>query len=358
MLDRPGPVRDGEQLDTQRLQAYLLTRLPGASLPLKVEQFRRGYSNLTYSLKLGSLDLVLRRPPFGNPVKSAHDMGREFRVLSSLHAVYDPAPRPLLFCEDPEVIGDQFYVMERRHGVILRGPQASPQMAADPPLVRRVCESLIDNLVQLHSLDFKAAGLGDLGDANGYIDRQLNGWQKRYDKSRTDDLPDMQRMIDWLHENRPAGQRAALIHNDYKYDNLMLDPHQLTRIVAVLDWEMATIGDPLMDLGTALAYWVEAGDPPPLQAIAFGPTMVAGSLSRQQLVERYAKSSGTDVEQPSFFYAFGLYKLAVVVQQIYARYERGHTHDARFAELNQTVARLANVGVRAIESRSISACDW
>jgi aminoglycoside phosphotransferase (APT) family kinase protein len=255
-----------------------------------------------------------------------------------------------LYCDDPQVIGDSFYVMERRQGVILRGPKAPPPLADDPRLARQVSESLIDNLARLHRLDYQAAGLGDLGRPEGYVDRQVGGWTQRYHRARTDDWPELEQLAAWLADHRPESARAALIHNDYKYDNLILDPLCLTRIVALLDWEMATIGDPLMDLGTSLAYWVEAKDPAPLQAMAFGPTMIAGSLTRRQLIERYARQTGMEVEQPLFYYAFGLFKLAVIVQQIYARYVRGHTRDPRFATLNQVVGCLGEVGVRALES--------
>jgi aminoglycoside phosphotransferase (APT) family kinase protein len=210
--------------------------------------------------------------------------------------------------------------------------------------------ALIDNLADLHALDYRAAGLGDLGRPEGYVAHQMTGWTERYARARTDDLPALDRVAAWLAARMPGESGSALVHNDYKYDNLVLDPAGLAHIVAVLDWEMATVGDPLMDLGTTLGYWVEAGDPPPLVAASFGPTAVPGSLARQELASRYAERSGRDVADADvlYYYAFGLFKIAVIIQQIYARYVRGHTHDARFARLNALVAVLAEQADRSI----------
>lgn len=354
MLDQPDSVREGEELNVVRLQAYLAEHLKDCHGPLKVEQFLSGYSNLTYLVNMGPREFVLRRPPFGNQVKSAHDMGREYKVLSKLYQVYKPAPQPLLYCQDPAIIGDEFYLMKRRHGVILRGPQGPEQLSSNPQLTRMLCESFIDNLARLHTVDYEAAGLGDLGKPVGYVDRQLDGWTKRYAKAQTNEVPKIDQLASWLTENRPAESRAALIHNDYKYDNLMLDAKDITRVVAVLDWEMSTLGDPLMDLGTALAYWIEPTDSESQRARAFGPTMLAGSLNRSELLTRYCNRTGWPVTAPLFYYCFGLFKLAVIVQQIYARFVRGHTQDPRFANLDQTVESLGQAAVDAITTGDIS----
>lgn len=347
-IDDAGPVRAGEELPVAALEVYLRGRLPGLSGPLVVEQFTRGFSNLTYLLRIGGDELVLRRPPFGNAVKSAHDMGREYRVLSKLGPAYPPAPRPLLFCDDPAVMDAPFYVMERRRGVILR--QRLPAgLTIDAPEARRLSTALVDALADLHAIDYRAAGLGDLGKPEGYVARQVAGWSDRYARARTDDLPAMDRVSGWLAGHMPGESAPALIHNDFKYDNLVLDPRDLTRIAAVLDWEMATVGDPLMDLGTTLGYWVEADDPEPLRRQATGPTALPGSLTRRELVARYAERTGRDVADAPFYYAFGLFKIAVIVQQIYARYVRGHTRDARFARLDELVAVLADQADRAVE---------
>jgi aminoglycoside phosphotransferase (APT) family kinase protein len=348
-LDSPTTVRTGEELPIAALEGYLRQHLPGTNGSLLVEQFAQGFSNLTYLLRLGATEMVLRRPPIGNQVKTAHDMSREFRVLSKLCAVYPPAPRPVLYCEDPDILGVPFYVMERRRGLIVRRT-LPPGLTIEPPAARSLSTSLIDNLALLHSLDYREAGLGDLGKPEGYAARQVAGWTERYDRSRTDDLPSMDRVARRLAENIPVSPDARLIHNDYKYDNLVLDPGDLTRIEAVLDWEMATVGCPLMDLGTTLGYWVEAGDPAPLRRAAMGPTDLPGSLTRQELVARYAHQSGRDVTNVLFYYGFGLFKIAVIVQQIYARYVRGYTRDARFANLNHLVSVLADQADRALET--------
>ena len=340
--DNAEPVRNGEELPVSELEAYLRQHLPDVAGPLVVEQFPQGHSNLTYLLRIGGREMVLRRAPFGNPVKTAHDMTREYRVLSKLWAVYPPAPRPILFCEEPDVMDVPFYLMERRHGIILRR-QLPAGLATDVSTVRRLSTALIDSLADLHSLDYRAAGLGDLGKPDGYVARQVSGWTERYARAQTRDMPKMDRVARWLAEHLPQESGASLIHNDFKYDNLVLDPQDLTRVVAVLDWEMATLGDPLMDLGTTLGYWVEADDPPALQSQATGPTALPGSLTRRELVVRYAERTGRDLTGVLFYYAFGLYKIAVIVQQIYARYVRGHTRDARFARLND----LARIDVLA-----------
>lgn len=349
-LDRPGPVRHGEELDLPRLEAYLDGRLPGLVLPLTVEQFPRGFSNLTYLIRGGS-EWVLRRPPFGNEVKTAHDMGREFRVLSALSPVYPLAPKALVACDDPSVLGAPFYVMERRQGVILRGSTPSGVELA-PEDLRRLSLAVIDALADLHQLDYKASGLGDLGRPEGYVARQVQGWTQRYEKSRTGEIPTMEETARWLTENQPPESGATLLHNDYKYDNLVLDPDDLGRIRALLDWEMATVGDPVLDVGTTLGYWVEERDPESLKAIAFGPTAQPGSLTRQDLADRYAERTGRCVGL--FPYVFGLFKIAVIVQQIYARFVRGHTRDPRFAGLDAMVAVLSDSAVRAIERGRLS----
>ena len=347
-VDQAGPVRPDEQIDLQRLAVYLEQQFPEIAGALSIAQFPRGHSNLTYLLCNGDREYVLRRPPFGNPVRSAHDMGREFRVLSKLCDVYEPAPRPLLHCTDLTVIGDEFYLMERRTGLVLRGDNTPAVLESQPDLVRRLCEAFIENLARLHALDYRAAGLAELGRPEGYIERQVRGWNQRYEQAKTDEHPDVQRLGRWLTDHRPADGRPALIHNDYKYDNLVLDADEPTRIVAVLDWEMSTVGDPLMDLGTALSYWVEPDDSDEQLKSAFGPTMIAGSMTRQELADRYAEQSGISVNGILFYYCFGLFKLAVIVQQIYARYVRGQTRDPRFADLNQRVAVLARTALRAI----------
>ncbi len=351
-IDQPKAVRSGEALDTARLAAYLESQLPELTGPLVVEQFPSGYSNLTYLLRAGARQLVLRRPPFGARIKSGHDMSREYRILSHLVNVYRKVPRPLVYCEDESVIGAPFYVMERVGGVILR---ARPPKGLDltPDVMRRLSEALVDNLVELHQVDYSAAGLGDLGRPEGYVRRQVEGWTQRYTNAQTDEIREMEQAARWMVEHMPPETGAALIHNDYKYDNLLLDPHDLTRIVAVLDWEMATIGDPLMDLGTALGYWVDADDPDELKTLAFGLTTLPGNLDRRQLLDRYADKSGCDTSNALFYYVYALFKIAVIIQQIYYRYQQGHTQDQRFATLIMGVHVLAQQAVRALDKGRI-----
>jgi aminoglycoside phosphotransferase (APT) family kinase protein len=353
VVDKARPVRAGEELDAAKLEPWLRAHVPGLpDAPMELSQFPAGHSNLTYLVKLGERELVLRRPPFGTKVKSAHDMGREFRVLSRLSAVYPPAPRPLAHCDDSDVIGAPFYVMERIRGIILRrDPPRGVTIDAD--LARRMSEALIDNLAAIHAVDWQAAGLADLGKPEGYVQRQVAGWTKRYQDSATDDIPDVTAAAEWLAAHIPVSPPATLIHNDYKYDNVVLDPADLTRIVGVLDWEMSTIGDPLMDLGTALSYWIEAGDPADVQVWRFGPTSVPGALTRKELAARYGERTGRDVSGIGFHYAFALFKNAVVLQQIYYRYKQGFTKDERFAPLIFAVKVLAREAVRAADRGSL-----
>jgi aminoglycoside phosphotransferase (APT) family kinase protein len=356
--DAPAPVRRGEELPTDELGAWLRRRLDEAGIPvdagapLVVEQFPSGWSNLTYLLRLGDVELVLRRPPVGNVVASAHDMSREHRVLSRLSRVWPLAPRPFLYCEDPGVLGVPFYVMERRRGLILRHT-VPPGVELPPRRARALSEAMIDGLASLHRLDYAAAGLGDLGRPEGYAERQLFGWSERYRRAATDEHPHLDAVIGWLGEHVPAGGGAALVHNDYKYDNLVLDPQDPTRLLAVLDWEMATVGDPLLDLGTTLGYWVEPGDPEPLQVLAMGPTALPGSLTRRELAERYAEATGADLGDLLPYYVFGLFKIAVIVQQIYARYRAGKTTDPRFAGLADVVGLYGMLAAGAIEAGSV-----
>ena len=351
LQDGTKPVRQGEELDLARLEPYLRSHFPDLGGALVVKQFPSGHSNLTYSVALGEKEMVLRRPPFGSKVKSAHDMGREYNVLAKLHAAY-PTPRPLLYCTDDSVLGAPFYVMERVRGLILRR-NLSAGLALPHETARKLSESFIDNLAALHGLDYTALGLGELGKPQGYLERQVRGWIERYHASRTHDLPEVQHISDWLNAHIPVAADSALIHNDYKYDNLVLNPVDITRVIGVLDWEMSTIGDPLSDLGTALAYWVDAKDSEELQGVRTCPSNYPGSLTRAQLVERYSRITGRDVSSMAFYLAFARFKVAVIYQQIYFRYQQGLTRDPRFAALAEKVRALMRASLRTIESESI-----
>ncbi len=350
--DHPGAIRRGEELDLAKLEPFLRRSLPSSAESLVVEQFPSGHSNLTYLLRLGEREMVLRRPPYGSKVKTAHDMGREYRVLSKLHSAYPMAPEVLLYCDDESILGSPFYLMERIRGIIIRrDPPAGLPFTAEA--ARRVSESFVDNLSRLHGLDYTAIGLGALGKPDGYLARQVSGWIERYYGSQTHDLPEVERIASWLKDHMPATSDAALIHNDYKYDNVVLDPEDITRIVGVLDWEMSTIGDPLTDLGTTLAYWVDPHDPDELQKIRWGPSTHAGSLTRAQLVERYARATGRDVSNMAFYLAFARFKIAVIVQQIFCRYHQGLTKDSRFAAMPDVVKVLLRASLHSAESAAI-----
>ncbi|HEU4432007.1 MAG TPA: phosphotransferase family protein [Pyrinomonadaceae bacterium] len=352
-IDQSVAVRAGEDLPQESLLAYLKQHLPDLEGPLTVEQFPAGFSNLTYLLRIGDRELVLRRPPIGAKIKTAHDMGREYRILAHLHPVYSKVPQPLLFCEDEEVLGGPFYVMERVKGIILRAqPPRGLDLSADT--MRRLSEVFVDNLAEIHAIDHEAAGLGDLGSPQGYVNRQISGWTKRYYNARTDDVAEIEQLATWLQEHLPADTaHGSLIHNDYKYDNVVLAPDDLTRVVAVLDWEMATVGDPLMDLGTTLGYWVEPTDPEEWQRYGFVLTKLPGNFTRNEILDYYSRRSGRDVPDPVFYYAYALLKIAVIVQQIYARYQKGLTKDPRFAQLGALVKACGRLAQRAIELNRI-----
>jgi len=354
-VDEPGEPRDDERLDAERLRGFLATVLPEARGAVTIRQFRKGHSNLTYLVTAGEREAVLRRPPAGANIRTAHDMRREFRILSALQGVYPKAPRPLAFCDDPRVLGAEFYLMERVRGVVLRGNAAPAGLALGPELMRRISTALVDDLAALHAVDVERAGLASLGHPEGYVERQVRGWTERYLRARTDDLPAVEAAAAWLARHMPREAGAALVHNDYKYDNLVLAPDDLTRIVAVLDWEMATVGDPLMDLGTTLGYWVDPDDAEEMRALPVGPTTLPGNLTRVEIVERYARRSGREVGPVLFHYVFALFKIAVIAQQIYKRYTEGLTRDPRFGVLIEGVKILGDQAARAIAKGRIDA---
>jgi aminoglycoside phosphotransferase (APT) family kinase protein len=355
-FDAAEAVRSGEELPLATLAPFLFTELPhlrnAFDDEITVAQFARGYSNLTYLIRIGEHELVLRRPPLGANIATAHDMGREVQVLTGLAKVYAHVPRVLLYCQDPKLIGAPFYLMERIQGVVLRADDPHRPTLA-PESMARLATNVIDNLAAIHALDYTAAGLADLGKPAGYVARQVQGWTRRYHAAQTDSLPDLEKAMNWLAAHQPSESGAALIHNDYKYDNLILDPNDLTRLVAVLDWEMCTLGDPLMDLGTTLAYWMEPGDPPALVEM-FGLTTLPGNPTRTAVVERYAKASGQQPFDPLFYYVYGLVKIGVILQQIYHRYRQGQSQDARFARLGGAVAACGLVAAEAMHKRRIS----
>jgi aminoglycoside phosphotransferase (APT) family kinase protein len=352
-VDEPAQVREEERIDPSRVEPFLRSTLRDAAGPISILQFPKGHSNLTYLVRVGEREVVLRRSPFGVKVKSAHDMKREYEILSALKGVYRRAPKPIAFCDDESLIGAKFYLMERVRGVILRGDKPPSGIDFSPELLRQTSTALVDNLADLHAVDVTRPPLAALGHPRGYVGRQVNGWTERYLNAKTDEIPGVEAAAAWLSRNMPSESGAAVIHNDYKYDNVVLDPKDLTRIVAVLDWEMATVGDPLMDLGSFIGYWADSDDLSELRARAYGPTYLPGSLSRLQIVERYAQRSRLAVGPILFYYVFALFKIAVIVQQIYKRYVEGHTRDPRFASLLEWVRVMAHQAERALEKGRI-----
>lgn len=349
LQDTAGDIRPGEELDTGAIERWLIGQDASLQGPLEIRQFPGGASNLTYLLQFANRELVLRRPPFGHKAKSAHDMGREFRVMQGLQNVYPYVPRMVAFCEDPAVIGSEFYVMERLQGVILR-TNLPKGMTLEPAAARQLCDNMIQRLVDLHQVDWQATSLKDLYREGDFVERQLSGWVDRYRKARTPDVPEYAGVIAWLEAHRPPQIRACLVHNDYRFDNLVLQADNPMNIIGVLDWEMATIGDPLLDLGNSLAYWVEAGDPPPLQMMRRQPTHLPGMLTREQLVATYLEKAGLQVDDFRFYEIFGAFRLVVIIQQIYYRFFHGQTQDKRFAGFGQLVNFLEGHLQRKIDA--------
>lgn len=333
------------ELDFTKLKKYLEEKLFGDAETIEISQISGGYSNLTFLVQSPKGKFALRRPPFGDKISKAHDMEREFNVLNSLNkAGYSKSPKPVFYCEDPDIFGAPFFVMEFVDGLILRnnGPKGIEFTPAD---FKNLSEKTLDCLLELHSIELNESGLINLGKPEGYVFRQVEGWTDRYFKAKTDDLPEMEKVAEWLKSNIPLIENIGFIHNDYKYDNLILNPENISDIKAVLDWEMATVGDPLMDLGTSLAYWAEPGDPDILKM--FNLTHLPGNLTREEVIGYYGQKSKLDLGNILFYYIFGLFKVAVIAQQIYRRFTQGHANDPRFSALIHVVEAA---GKRANES--------
>lgn len=320
--------RPGEALDVAAVDAWLRTVSPGLEGPPEVTQYAGGASNWTYRLRYRNRDLVLRRPPAGTKARSAHDMAREYRIQEALGPHF-PVPRMVALCRDPAVLGVEFYVMERIEGLVPRA-RLPEGLRLDPASARRLCEAWVDALVALHRLDPRAAGLDGIGKGPGYPRRQVEGWSERFVRARTWNVPGFERVRAWLAERVPPDAGACVIHNDWRLDNVVLDPADPARIVGVLDWEMATVGDPLMDLGSALAYWVHADDDPLMRLTRRQPTHLPGMLRREEIVERYLGATGLRPESWAFYEVFGLFRLAGIAQQIYLRYHRRETRNPAF----------------------------
>jgi aminoglycoside phosphotransferase (APT) family kinase protein len=344
------PVRLGEELNLAALAEFLRGKIEGTEQGISVEQFPSGHSNLTYLLRVKHCEYVLRRGPLGPVAPKAHDMAREFRALQMIHPHFGEAPAVYFLCEDQSVLGAVFFIMERRHGLILR--DEIPSALADvPSYPRLVSEAFVDCLVRLHAIDVSKTGLTALGKPEGFLERQVQGWADRWSRAETNDTPEMDRVIRWLIDRRPVSPAPTLVHNDYKLDNVMLAARSADRIEAVLDWEMATVGDPLADLGLTLCYWAWA-DAPQLRSSGKPITSQPGWYTRDDFVQRYAWQTGRDLSRIGYYEVLGVFKLAVILQQIYYRFKRGQTHDARFQNFNERVRGLVELAASLMEKLS------
>ncbi len=346
-------VRKGEELNEKTLKPFLLREglINNDSSDLEVNQFTHGFSNLTYLLKVEDKEYVLRRPPFG-AIKRGHDMGREFKVQSSIYKSFPKVPKMLVYTEDETILGCPFYIMEKVNGIILNVKEAKKR-AIPAHDFNTIANSWLDTFVALHEIDYKEAGLQDLGKPEGYVERQVLNWGKQYCKAATEDVPAAKKVMSWIETNQPKEYRHGLVHNDFKYDNIVFKDDNWTEVTAVLDWEMATLGDPLMDLGTSLGYWTMANDHSFVQKGIPSPTLMDGNPRRSEIVQMYAQKSGKLVNNLIFYYAFGLFKIAVIAQQIYYRYHKGLTTDPRFAQLDKASELLCNLALQTIQKNKI-----
>jgi len=329
--------RESDQLPIEKLALFILEKLPDfiANKQLQVTQFSGGASNLTFQLSSGTKSLILRRPPSGTKAKSAHDMVREFDVLSKVGRYYSLSPKPIILCEDQSIIGEKFFLMEQINGLNI---DKNLPVEMDNTQQKNLCLQFIDGLVALHEIDISQSDIASLGKPDGYVERQLEGWQKRFTKAKTDDVLSSDKVYHWLKANLPLNsQHQSLVHNDYKFDNFILQKDNPEKIIGVLDWEMTTLGDPLLDLGCSLAYWVEKDDPQSMHAIRMMPTQLPGMLTRTDIFERYCKLRKIDGVKMAPYYVFGLFRLAVIAQQIYYRFYHGQTDNPKFKNFGQLV---------------------
>lgn len=353
LLDKATSIREGEELDAKVLKDYITAHIPGLSGELSIKQFPSGFSNLTYLISMGENQWVLRRPPFGTKAKTAHDMGREYRVLSALHKAFPYAPEPVLFCDDQSVLGCDFYMMKYIAGCIIRSTYP-PELKLSPEQVRQQFFTWLDTLTELHQVDYQAVGLGDLGRPEGYVRRQVEGWCKRYTAALTPEAPSFEKTMQWLHDKMPAeSEKVSIIHNDYKMDNVIWSLDDPMKLIGVLDWEMTTLGDPLMDLGCTFGYWAEPSDPEHFRRYASMPSLEPGAPTRAELLDRFSKNLGISVEHFDFYFCFGLFRLAGIGQQIYYRFYHGQTKDQRFARLKDKVDSLNLMCDQVIQNSSL-----
>lgn len=346
-------VRKGEELPEAKLKDFLQKRdlITSFESELLIKQFSHGYSNLTYLLSIENKEYVLRKPPIG-AIKRGHDMSREFKAQNALQKEFTKVPIMYAYSNDVSILGSEFYIMEKVEGIILNYSEAKKRKITSLQY-KTISNTWLNTLIDLHNLDYKSCGLEDLGKPIGYVERQVLNWGKQYLKAATHNVPAAHEVIKWLDENKPKKHDNCLIHNDYKYDNVVFKDDSWNEITAVLDWEMATLGDPLMDLGTSLGYWTLTSDPEFLQQGIPSPTLFSGNPKRSEIVELYEEKSGRSTNQILFYYVFGLFKIAVIAQQIYYRYNKGLTNDPRFANLNKASELCCIWAMKCIQSKSI-----
>jgi aminoglycoside phosphotransferase (APT) family kinase protein len=341
-------VRSGEEFDVQKVHELLRKNIPMLDQKeITVSQFSAGHSNLTYLLKCGEWEAVLRRPPLGPVAKKAHDMAREARFLQALSPLFPLAPKPYVFCEDTDLIGSPFFVMERKKGVVV-DKEWPTQFEKSPEVCRSMSEAFVDTLVALHAVPYQNTDLEQIGHPVGYMKRQVEGWIERYQRAKTDEIPTADVVSKWLIDHIPVSPPATVIHNDFKLNNMLFSLDNPACVTAVLDWEMATVGDPLSDLAIAISYWADKDDPASFRQGLSEITTLPGFYSRADLIERYAKKSGRNVESMDFYMTFAYFKVAVICQQIFYRWKRGQTQDERFAVMGNVAESLIQLAFRTL----------
>lgn len=339
-----------KEINWETLEQFLKTQIENLEdEPMKVSQFSAGYSNLTFLIQIGNWESVMRRPPFGKIPPKAHDVEREFMLLQKINPVFPLAPKPYVYHEDPTIMDKHFYVMEKKNGLVL-DDSIPPEYTKIENIKDMVSESVVDTLIQLHDIDYKKAGLHEVGKADGYLERQVHGWIKRYENSKTDEIAIYPELAKWLSSNIPNSPSPTIVHNDFKLNNMMFSSTNLGKAVAVFDWELCTIGDPLTDLASAVAYWKDESDPfTGINSV----TTDGGFITRKEFVELYAKKSGRDLVNFDFYLAFAYFKIAGILQQIYYRWKEGHLQDPRFSRLNEGVNNLMLLSHDVVHSQLI-----
>ena len=346
MAHDTAPIRPEEAFDEARVGAYLREHIADlvGDADIIFDQFPGGAANLTYRAVAGDVELVLRRAPLGPVAKGAHDIEREYRVLSRLWRAFPQAPRAYLYCDDPDIMGKPFVVMERRTGYVVRASWP-PGFGEDVAVRRHLASELVETLADLHLVDPTAVGLDDLGHPDGFVERQIAGWALRWDAAKTRSVPAMDDARRLLERDEPVPQAVSVLHNDYKLDNTMVSA--AGDLVAVFDWDMATRGDPLVDVGTLLAYWADP-DGPTYPVFGERAVTLTPYMPKAEVAARYAQRSGLDLSGVHYYEGLALYRIAVIIEQIYGRFIAGQTSDERFARFEPLAPLLAEAAVEVL----------